>query len=148
MTTNAHRHAVTTAPLQSTMQDVPLSIATIVQYGTSVYADSEVIHYDGETTARQALGTLGRRAAQLAHGLQQELGVDIGEPVGTFMWNTPEHFECYLAVPAMGAVLHTLNVRYSPEQIAYTAAHAGDRVIIVGADLVERSEEHTSELQS
>lgn len=137
MTTNAQPHMMTTAPLQSTMQDVPLSIATIVRYGTSVYADSEVIHYDGTATTRQTLGTLGRRAAQLAHGLQQELGVGIGEPVGTFMWNTPEHFECYLAVPAMGAVLHTLNVRYSPEQIAYTAAHAGDRVIIVGADLIE-----------
>jgi len=123
--------------MHSTMQDVPLSIATMVRYGTTVHADSEVVSYDGEHTHRATLGELGVRAARLACGLRDLAGVRIGEPVGTFLWNRQEHFEAYLAVPAMGAVLHTLNVRYTPEQIAYTAAHAEDRVIIVEDSLVD-----------
>jgi len=125
-------------PITSTMQDVPLSIATMVRYGTTVYADTPIITYDGETTRRASLGQLGARAAQLATALRDTLGVGLGEPVATLMWNTDTHFECYLAVPAMGAVLHTLNVRYSSSQIAYSANHAEDRVVIVDADLIDK----------
>ncbi|MGY1723496.1 long-chain fatty acid--CoA ligase [Blastococcus sp. SYSU DS0533] len=126
----------TRVQLQSTMQETQLSIATIVRYGTTVYGGQELITYDGERTSRASFAEVGTRAAQLAHGLADVLGVEIGEPVATLMWNIREHFECYLAVPAMGAVLHTLNVRYTPEQIAYTSRHAGDRVLVVDASLV------------
>ncbi|MFC9223803.1 long-chain-fatty-acid--CoA ligase [Streptomyces hygroscopicus] len=127
-----------TNPITSTMQDVPLSIATIVRYGTTVHADSRVISYDGESCRGTTLGELGTRAARLARGLRNVLGVRIAEPVATLMWNVREHFECYLAVPAMGAVLHTLNVRYATDQIVHAAQHAGDRVLIVEAGLVDR----------
>src|SRR5215472_5857163 len=56
--------------------------------------------------------------------------------VGTFMWNTQEHMEAYLAVPSMGAVLHTLNIRLFPEQLAYVVNHGGDKVVIVDDSLV------------
>ena len=56
--------------------------------------------------------------------------------VGTFMWNNAEHLECYLAVPAMGAVLHTINIRLFPEQITYVVNHAEDAVVVVDASLV------------
>jgi fatty-acyl-CoA synthase len=59
-------------------------------------------------------------------------------PVATLMWNIQPHLEAYLAVPAMGAVLHTLNARYTNEQIAFTARHAGDRVILADATLLGR----------
>jgi fatty-acyl-CoA synthase len=122
--------------LQSTMQDVPLSIAGIVRYGTTAYADSELVTYDGSRTTRATYAEVGAGAARLAHALRDTLDVATGEPVATLMWNTREHFECYLAVPSMGAVLHTLNVRFAPAQIAYTARHAGDRVVIVDASMV------------
>lgn len=124
--------------LTSTMQEVPLSIGSIVRYGTSAYSDTSVRSYDGQKSTSTTLGAMGRRAARLAHGLRERLDVREGEPVGTLMWNTTEHFELYLSVPAMGAVLHTLNVRYTAEQITFTATHAGDRVIVVDADLLSQ----------
>jgi fatty-acyl-CoA synthase len=78
---------------------------------------------------------LGRRAAQLAHALRS-LGIDDDQRVATFMWNNSAHMEAYLAVPAMGAVLHTLNIRLFPEQLVYIAEHAEDRVVIADASLL------------
>jgi fatty-acyl-CoA synthase len=120
------------------MQEVPLSIASIVRYGTTAYPDSEVVSYDGASTTRSTFSEVGHRAAQLAWGLRDTLDVRFGEPVATLLWNNQSHFEAYLAIPAMGAVLHTLNVRYTPEQIAYTSRHAGDRVVIVESSLIDQ----------
>jgi fatty-acyl-CoA synthase len=124
--------------LTSTMQDAQLSIADLVRHGTTAYADTEITDYDGETTRRTNLAALGARAAQLATALCDTLDVQLGEPVASFLWNTLEHFECYLAVPAMGAVLHTLNARYTDEQVAYTSRHAADRVVIVEPSLLDQ----------
>ena len=79
-------------------------------------------------------GELGTRVAQLAHGLRQ-LGVTDGDRVATFMWNNQEHLEAYFAAPCMGAVLHTLNIRLSGEQIAFIANQAEDRVVLVDMSL-------------
>jgi len=119
------------------MQEVPLSIATIVRYGTTAYPGSEVVEYDGTATTRTTLGEVGQRAAQLAWGLRQVLDVHVGEPVATLLWNNQAHLECYLAIPSMGAVLHTLNVRYTPGQVAFTARSTGDRVVIVESDHID-----------
>jgi fatty-acyl-CoA synthase len=124
--------------LSSTMGDTPLSIADLVRHGTTAYGDTEIAAYDGEITRRTTLAALGERAAQLAGALRDELDVQIGEPVASFLWNTFEQFECYLAVPSMGAVLHTLNARYTDEQVAYTSRHAADRVVIVEPSLLEQ----------
>ncbi len=98
-------------------------------------ADAEVCDLDrGRRAASDVRG--GRAAlAQLAHALRG-LGVDGDDRVATFMWNNAEHLEAYLAVPSMGAVLHTLNIRLFPEQLVHVANHAEDRVIIVDATLV------------
>jgi fatty-acyl-CoA synthase len=64
------------------------------------------------------------RSAQLANALRR-LGVDGDQRVGTFMWNNAEHLEAYLAVPSMGAVLHTLNIRLAAADVGYIATHAG-----------------------
>ena len=58
-----------------------------------------------------------------------------GERVGTFAWNSQRHFECYLAIPCIGAVLHTINLRLFPEQIAYVINHAEDRIVFVDDSL-------------
>ena len=120
----------------STMQDTPMSIGQIVRYGTTAHADSEVVTWGGARPGGRSLSTnWERRAAQLAHALRS-LGIDDDQRVATFMWNNSAHMEAYLAVPAMGAVLHTLNIRLYPDQLVYIAEHAEDRVVIVDASLL------------
>src|SRR4051812_42074060 len=121
--------------MRSTMQDVPLSIATIVRYGTTVHGASEVITSVGDGVRRATYADVGRRAAQLAHALRG-LGVTGDQRVATFMWNNQEHLEAYLAVPAMGGVLHTLNVRLFPDQLAYIIDHADDLVVLADGSVL------------
>src|SRR3954447_25440986 len=116
------------------MQDVPLTVTRIMQYGTSMCGDAEVVTWQGESGRRASYSSVGERIARLANGLRQ-LGVDGDDRVGTFMWNNQEHLEAYLAIPSMGAVLHTLNIRLFPEQVVYIANHAEDKVVIVDASL-------------
>ncbi len=121
--------------MRSTMQDAPLTIASLMAHGTTVHADSEVVTATSDGSRRQSYADLGRRAAQLAHGLRS-LGIDGDQRVATFQWNNAEHLEAYLAIPSMGAVLHTLNIRLFPEQLVYIANHAEDQVVIVDDSLV------------
>ena len=123
--------------MRSTMMDVPLTIASIMRYGTSVFGDREVVTGTGEGTRRRTYAEAGRRAARLANALRR-LGVDADQRGGTFMWNNAEHLEAYLAVPSMGAVLHTLNIRLAPADVGYIATHAEDHTVIVDASLVPR----------
>ena len=117
--------------------DVPLTITSIMRYGTSVFGDREVVTWTGDGTRRRTYAEAGRRAARLANALRR-LGVDADQRVGTFMWNNAEHLEAYLAVPSMGAVLHTLNIRLATAEVGYIATHAEDSVVIVDASLVPR----------
>ncbi len=121
--------------IQSTMQDFPLSITSLFQHGRRIHADSQVITWteDGPKTATFA--EVADRADQLAAALSR-LGIGAGDRVGTFCWNNQHHLEAYLAVPCMGAVLHTLNIRLFPEQLAYVINHAEDKVIIVDGSLI------------
>jgi fatty-acyl-CoA synthase len=121
--------------MRSTMMDTPLTIGAILRYGTSAYGDSEVVTAADGGLRRRSYRELGARAAQLAHALRG-LGVDSDQRVATLMWNNAEHLECYLAIPSMGAVLHTLNLRLDPAVISYIAGHAGDQVVIADASLV------------
>ncbi len=121
--------------MQSTMMDVPLTVTSLMRYGTSAFADREVVTCTPSGTRRQSYGTTGARAARLAHALRG-LGVDGDQRVATLMWNNAEHLEAYLAIPSMGAVLHTLNLRLDPQVIGYIATHAEDDVVIVDATLL------------
>jgi fatty-acyl-CoA synthase len=130
--------------MYSTMPDIPLTIARILRFGSTVHGTSTVGTWNGEGFDHRSYAEVGERAARLAHALRDRLGVRPGarpqgeqSVIGTFMWNNAPHLELFLAVPAMGAVLHTLNVRMPTEQLAYTVDHAGDRVIVVDADLTE-----------
>jgi fatty-acyl-CoA synthase len=121
--------------MRSTMQDTPLSIATLVRYGITVHGSSEVITWTGTGARTATYAEVGRRAAQLAHALRG-FGVRGDDRVGTFMWNNQEHLEAYLAVPAMGAVLHPLNIRLFPDQLAFIADHGGDKVVLVDGSVL------------
>jgi fatty-acyl-CoA synthase len=118
----------------STMQDGPLSLSQLVRYGTGVHGGAEVSTWTGDSARRSSYAELGGQTARLAHALRG-LGITGDERVGTFMWNNEEHLAAYLAVPAMGAVLHTLNIRLFPEQLTYIANHAEDRVVLLDASL-------------
>jgi fatty-acyl-CoA synthase len=120
---------------ESTMQDAQLTIGSMLEHSRRVYATSRVLTFEGDGVREASYGEVGARAHRLASALKG-LGVGQGDRVGTFMWNTQEHLEAYLAVPSMGAVLHTLNLRLFPEQLAYVINHAGDKVIIVDATIV------------
>jgi fatty-acyl-CoA synthase len=121
--------------MRSTMQETPLSIATLVRYGTSVHGSSEVVTWTGEGPRSATYAEVGRRTARLAHALRG-LGIRGDDRVGTFMWNNQEHLEAYLAVPAMGAVLHPLNIRLFPDQLAFIADHGGDKVVLVDGSVL------------
>ncbi|HEX3929932.1 MAG TPA: fatty acid--CoA ligase [Nocardioides sp.] len=122
--------------MRSTMQDFPLTIGSILRFGRDVFGDSEVVTLgEGGNRRRRSFTEIATRAAQLANGLRG-LGIDGDQRVATFMWNNAEHLEAYLAVPAMGAVLHTLNIRLFPEQVTYVANHAEDHVVMVDASLI------------
>jgi fatty-acyl-CoA synthase len=122
--------------MRSTMQDFPLTIGGILRHGTAVHADSDVVTATPDGMRTMSYADLGTRAARLANALRA-LGITGDQRVGTFQWNNAEHLEAYFAVPAMGAVLHTLNIRLFPEQLTYIANHAEDRVVIVDASLVD-----------
>src|SRR5919197_924171 len=112
------------------MQDFPLTITSIMRHGTHVFGGAEVATWDGTGMRRRSYAEVGQRTARLAGALRR-LGVTGDQRVATFMWNNAEHLEAYLAIPAMGAILHTLNIRLFPEQLTYIANHAEDRVVVV-----------------
>ncbi|MFI8927303.1 long-chain fatty acid--CoA ligase [Streptomyces sp. NPDC053474] len=121
----------------STMQDVPLTVTRILNHGVSVHGTSQVTTWTGDgAPQRRSFREIGARAAQLAHALREDLGVSDDERVATFMWNNAEHVEAYFAVPCMGAVLHTLNLRLPADQLTWIVGHAADRVIIVNGSLL------------
>ena len=83
----------------------------------------------GTATDTLTYRELGEQAARLANTLRR-IGITGDQRVATFMWNNAEHLTAYLAIPSMGAVMHTLNIRLSPEQIAFIANEAEDQVIL------------------
>jgi fatty-acyl-CoA synthase len=119
------------------MQDVPLTVSRILRHGTTVHGKSRITTWTGEGEPhRRTFAEIGDRAAQLAHALRDELGVARDDRVATLMWNNAEHVEAYFAIPAMGSVLHTLNLRLPAEQLSWIVNHAADRVILVNGSLL------------
>ncbi|MGW4685208.1 long-chain fatty acid--CoA ligase [Streptomyces sp. NPDC004244] len=121
----------------STMQDVPLLVSRILRHGMTIHGKSQVTTWTGEAEPdRRSFAEIGARAGRLAHALRDELGVQQDDRVATLMWNNAEHVEAYFAIPSMGAVLHTLNLRLPPEQLVFIANHAADRVVLVNGTLL------------
>ncbi len=120
--------------IESTMQDYPLGIQHLFNHGRRIHADSEVITWTANGPVTATFAEVGDRADRLAAALSR-LGVGSGTRVGTFAWNNQHHLEAYLAVPCMGAVLHTLNIRLFPEQLAYVINHAEDEIILCDASI-------------
>src|SRR5512141_2897445 len=116
--------------LKGLMMDYPLTLQHFVDRATSLFARKEIVTKVGPNMERLTYADWGLRVAKLANALQR-LGVGRGDRVGTLAWNNTRHLEAYFAVPCMGAVLHTLNLRLPLDQLAYVINHAEDKVIIV-----------------
>ncbi|NNN00994.1 MAG: long-chain fatty acid--CoA ligase [Acidimicrobiaceae bacterium] len=121
--------------MKSTMQDAPLLIRDIIRHGESIYADKKIFTVTPQGVDEATFFEVSKRSERLAAALRR-LGVGPGDRVATFMWNNQAHMEAYLAVPSMGAVLHTLNIRLFAEQLAFIINHAEDQVIIVDSTLI------------
>jgi fatty-acyl-CoA synthase len=122
--------------LEGLMQDdFPLTLHHPLHRMRSVHPDAEVVTLTDAGLTRATYGEVAERVDRLARVLEM-LGVGQGDRVGTFAWNNQRHLELYMAVPCVGAVLHTLNVRLFAEQLTYIVGHAEDRVIFVDDSLV------------
>ena len=118
------------------MMDTQLNSWLLLANAPTHFAGTEIVTRlpSGERHV-YTYGAFGRRAKQLMHALDA-LGLGRGVPVATLAWNGYRHLECYFAIPCTGRVLHTLNLRLSPEDLAYIIGHAGDRAVLVDPDLV------------
>jgi fatty-acyl-CoA synthase len=122
--------------LEGLMQDdFPLTLQHPLHRMRSVHPGAEVVTLTDEGVVRAGYGEVAERVDRLARVLDR-LGVKQGDRVGTFAWNNQRHLELYMAVPCIGAVLHTLNVRLFAEQLTYIVNHAEDGVIFVDDSLV------------
>jgi fatty-acyl-CoA synthase len=119
-------------------QDFPLTLTHLLGRARGINGDAEVVtQLDAEgRLERTTLAAIGARAEALAAGLAG-LGLAPGDRVGVFSWNNVSYLEAYWGIPCAGLVLHTMNPRLSPEQIAYTVRHAGDRAIVCDGALLE-----------
>ncbi|MBV8065544.1 MAG: long-chain fatty acid--CoA ligase [Actinobacteria bacterium] len=118
------------------MMDFPLTLAHLLRRSETLFGTGEIVtRLPDKSIHRTTYGETMRRARQLAVALQQ-LGLEPGERVATLCWNHHQHHEAYLGIPCGGFVLHTLNLRLHPNDLAYIADHAGDRVVIVDRSLV------------
>ncbi|GAA4683318.1 long-chain fatty acid--CoA ligase [Gordonia humi] len=118
--------------IQSTMQHGALTLSSLVEYSRRSFPEARIRTWTGEGFRDQSFAEIGDQGAQIANALTK-LGVERGDRVATFMWNNNEHQALYAGVPSMGAVLHTLNLRLSPEQAVFIINHADDKVIFVDA---------------
>jgi fatty-acyl-CoA synthase len=122
--------------IASTMQDdFQLTITALLEHGITVYGASECVTWQGDGSRRATFAEVGANAQRLASALAG-LGVQRGDRVATLCWNSQEHLEAYFAVPCMGAVLHTLNLRLPPAQLAHIVNHAEDKIVLVDGSLL------------
>ena len=116
------------------MMDYPLLLTNFMLRAARFFKTKEVVSVYPDTSFRYDYGRWYRRTCQLAHAMEK-LGIKKGDRVASFALNNHRHLELYFGIPCMGAVLHTLNVRLSPEHLEYIVNHAGDRIIFVDEDL-------------
>lgn len=120
-----------TRPINSTMMQVPLSLNHLLERAGRLFPTSEIVsRLPDKSYRRHSYAVFYQRARQLAQALLS-LGLQPGERVATLCWNHHAHLECYFGIPAAGGVMHTLNLRLSPDEIAWIANDAQDRILVV-----------------
>ncbi|WP_394844129.1 long-chain fatty acid--CoA ligase [Pendulispora brunnea] len=122
--------------LTGRMMDFPLTVTHILERARAFFPNVEVVSRRADRSLdRSTYGQVYARGLRLVAALRK-LGVRPGDRVATLSWNHAEHLEAYLTIPAMGAVMHTLNLRLAPSEIGYIANHAQDKVLLVDKSLL------------
>ena len=122
--------------LDGRMMDFPLTLTHFVRRAKEHFPKAEVVSRRADGSIRRTTyGGMLDRASQLGNALTR-LGVKSGARVATLAWNHDRHFEVYCAVPTMGAVLHTLNLRLTADDLAYIAGHAEDSIVFADESLL------------
>jgi len=131
--------------MQGLMMDYPLTLQHALNRAVRLFGRKEIVTQTEGESHRYTYREWGKRTAQLANALAKA-GVEPGERIATFAWNNYRHLELYYAVPCMGAVLHTLNIRLFVEQLVYIINNAEDKIIFVDGDLVPLLEKLADQL--
>ena len=121
--------------MRGTMMDYPLTLQMIFERGTRLFPDREIVTGGVTGAHRYTYAEFGHRVHRLANALTG-LGLQPGDRVATFAWNHHRHLELYFAVPMLGCVLHTLNIRLFDDQLTYIVNHAADRFLFVDLSLL------------
>lgn len=129
------------------MMNVPLTVGSLLERAEKFFPKKQVVSRTLSGIHRFTYKEVGERTRRLASSLEK-LGVKQGERVATFAWNHHRHLEIYFAAPGMGAVLHTINIRLSPEHIGYIVKHAEDKVLFVDEDLLPLLERAKDQLET
>jgi fatty-acyl-CoA synthase len=127
------------------MMDYQLTLQPILERAYKLYPKRELATKIGDKMHRYTYADMYKRVGKLANALKR-LGVERGDRVATLAWNSYRHLELYFAIPCMGSVLHTLNLRLPPEQLVYIINHAEDKVICVDQSLLPLLEKIASQL--
>ncbi len=135
--------------MEGLMMNYSLTTNTILEYGNSVYHHKKIITYLPDGTRHEyRFGDMYKRCKKLANALNQKLGINKGDMVGTFAWNHNPHVELYYGISGIGAVCHTINIRLSSQQTEYIINNSEDKVIFVDATLVPLLEKIASLLET
>jgi fatty-acyl-CoA synthase len=122
-------------PTRGLMMDMPLTLPHVLERAARLFPNKEIVSRIENRLHRYTYRDFHGRVHRMAHALRR-LGIGRGDRVGTLCWNSFAHLELYFAVPCMGAVLHTLNLRLSEDQLAWIIHHAEDRIIVVDESLL------------
>ncbi|GGP07168.1 long-chain fatty acid--CoA ligase [Oceanobacillus neutriphilus] len=131
------------------MMQTQLNLTTMVRHAEKYFPDKTVISRTLGGVQTIPYRKITERIHRLA-GVLKDLGVEKGDKVGTIAWNHHRHLEAYFAIPTMGAVLHTINIRVSPDDLAYIINHAEDKILLVDEDLfplIERVKDQIADVE-
>lgn len=129
------------------MMNVPLTIHSMMERAETLFPKKEIISRTHDRVTTLTYKQIGERTRRLSSVLKK-LGVNEGERIGTLAWNHHRHVEAYFAIPGIGSVLHTINIRLSPQHISYIVNHAEDRILLIDEDLVPLVEKIQGELST
>lgn len=117
------------------MMQTPLTMTQMIKRAEKFFPSKQVVSRTSSGIQRFTYKEIADRTRKLAESLQK-LGVKKGDKVGTLAWNHHRHLEAYFAIPCSGAVLHTINIRLSPQHIVFIINHAEDKVLLIDSDIV------------
>src|SRR5690349_9746612 len=132
--------------MRGTMMNFPLTLPTILERSGKIFPRVEIVSRKPDRSiARTCYGEFYNRARRLSSALSK-LGLKPGDRVASMMWNHSGHLEAFFGVPCAGGILHTLNLRLHPNEIAAIANHANDRFLIIDDVLLPVYEKFRSDV--